>query len=165
MSTPASWLNDLALLPDLDPQQWQPMNHQHDSQRLSDAQLAPVLAALGPVSGWLCEPATITELRQQPVVLKQHPLAAELFAQAGDDPQPIRCWQLSHHGRDQWQLDSHSLQPCDAEQANCLGEHARHRHARRASAHLGYWRLWQADADGAPHCAIALLHAIDEVGQ
>lgn len=161
MSTPSAWLADLALLPDIEMHLWKHFKHEHQGQRLQADTLAAALSALGPVSGWLSEPSAITELRNQSIQPSQLPLNGEFFAQVEADGL-LQCWQLSHLGRGQWQLDSHRLQACAAEQANCLGERVQQLHANRANAHLDYWRLWHADDELSPRCAIALLCLIHE---
>lgn len=164
MTTPSAWLNNLALLPDIDMQHWKLFKHEHHSQCLQQDTLAPTLSALGKVSGWLSEPSAITELRNQPITPSQLPLKGEFFSH-GQSGESLQCWQLSHLGRGMWQLDSHVLQPCAADQANCLGERVQQLHANRVNAYLGYWRLWHPDVDQAPQCAIALLCTIDEIAQ
>lgn len=159
MSTPAHWLNDLALLPDQDMANWQPLQHQAETRHLSGDELATALAALGPVSGWLMCTGQVHRLHQQPVPATTGILSGEFHSTAGEG-QAQTCWQLSHQGRDQWQLHTHHIQVVPSGAANALGERISHRHVD--GGHLHYYRLWQPDNDQAPQCRIALLTGIQE---
>ena len=158
MNVITSWLDDLARLPGVEARRWQPLRHTHASTMLDATELGRALAALGPISGWLTEPARVRELHHEPIALVQRPLAGEFFAPAASGRQ--RTWQLASLPRDRWSLASHELETCDAHEADTLGEPVSHLHAQESGRRLEYWRLWQPDGEGAPECRIALLAAI-----
>lgn len=160
MTSVATWLEDLALLPDIDLKNWKSFRHEHRSRSLEGADVATALSDLGPVSGWLSEPSAVSELHDQVPTPTQRPLAGEFFASMEGGGHC--CWLLGYHGRGRWQLDEHTLLPCAAADANCLGQQMRLRHADRPGAHLVYWKLWQGDAEQAPYSSTALLCAIEE---
>lgn len=155
MSEITQWLADLALLPEMEIERWQPFRHQHERRQCGAAELPALLAALGEVSGWLVETGRVRELRRQPVEVQGLPLDGEFFR--GDSH-----WQLQHLGRDRWELHHHQLHRCAAHEASHLGEHVHQRHAD-GGCRLNYWRLWaRARADGLPQCELAVLFSIEE---
>lgn len=149
------WLEDLALLPDLAIEQWQPFQLQYESLTCGAADLPGVLRDLGEVSGWLTETSRVALLRDSRVELQNLPLAGEFF-------QGQRHWQLTQLPRGRWQLHQYRLTPCSADQATCLGESVVQLQAGERTGRLRYWRLWEKDQDQAPHCRTALLAAIEE---
>lgn len=151
------WLADLALLPDVAIEQWQPFRYSHDSLTCSQSDLPGVLRDLGEVGGWLTETGRVVHLCNASIELENLPLAGEFFR--GND-----LWQFTQLPRGRWQLNHYQLQPCPAGEANCLGESVGHLQTGQRNGRLRYWKLWEADSDNAPHCRIALLAAIEETG-
>lgn len=153
--TIARWLSDLALLPDIDAEAWQPFTYHHTGVLLQARELADALAALGPVTGWLTETGCVRRLHDEAIALKGFVLEGEFFRDTVH-------WQLSRAPRDRWQLNAHCVQPCSAAEATHLGQPVSHLLAGRAGARLHYWRLWTAGADNAPHCALAVLAGVED---
>ena len=160
MSTLQSWLDDLARMSGIDASRWKMFRHVHSAINLQADELDEALAALGPVSGWLVEPSAVRELQAQVISLQQRPLSAEFF-RAGPDG-GTQSWQLAYVPRQGWCLDTHTLEPCMSDDANCLAEPAWQLHAHRPGTRLAYWRLWKPDPSGAPACSIALLCDFEE---
>lgn len=160
MSIFQSWLDDLARMPGIDVDRWTTFRHAHSATSLQAGELDEALAALGPVSGWLVEPSAVRELQAQAVSLQQRPLSAEFFRRAPDGA--VQSWQLAYVPGQGWSLDAHMLEPCAADDANCLAEPAWQLHAHRPGTRLAYWRLWKPDPSGAPACSIALLCDLQE---
>lgn len=151
------WLNDLALLPDIDIQQWQTFLHSSETQTLGKAELEAALVELGSVSGWLTETSRVIELENQTIKLQHLPLEGEFFS---EDKNTHKHWQLTQLPREKWQLTRHEMQPSPANQANCLAQPVTHLHASDKNKRLKYWKLWTADKKRAPEANIALLTAI-----
>lgn len=150
--TIANWMADLQLLTPLQAQsQWRPMHLTSSSTLLSRDELNAWLAERGPVTGWLVTTGAATALMDQPVHLDTPLLEAELVA--GTDH-----WLLRKGRNNQWQLAHHRLQPAAEGDANALAEAVSHR--GRDNCRLHYWRIWQADEQGAPRCQLALLERI-----
>lgn len=160
MSTLQSWLDDLARMPGIDTDRWMTFRHAHSAINLQADELDEALAALGPVSGWLVEPSAVRELQAQAIGLQQRPLSAEFFRQGPEGA--MQSWQLAYVAGQGWRLDTHTLEPCTGDAANCLAEPAWHLHAHRPGTRLAYWRLWKPDASGAPACSVALLCDLQE---
>ncbi len=158
MSMIENWLADLVLLPEVDTARWRPLRHHQASRTLEAGALQEALAGLGPVTGWVTEPARVTQLDRQILALVQKPLSGE-FCQPGPDGGQ-RVWQLTCLPRGQWSLTEHQLAPCDAADANALGEAVSYLHADDSSIRLHYLRLWHADDEGAPACTQAVLAGI-----
>lgn len=153
MSTIKQWIDDLALLPELNQASWQPFRHSSETTTLERSQLNAALADTGTVTGWITETSRVVELTDEVIELKNLPLAGEWFS--GNNH-----WVLSQLPRGKWQLTHHQLQPCNADDANCLGQAVTHLHANSNEHSLLYWKLWQ-DTDFGPQAGIALLAAID----
>ncbi|KAI5911981.1 hypothetical protein PA01_00100 [Azoarcus sp. PA01] len=153
--TISRWLSDLALLPDIDVEAWQPFIYDHTCVLLQAGELADALAALGPVTGWLTEAGCVRRLHDETIALTGFALDGEFFRDTVH-------WQLSRLPRGRWQLNAHRVQPCSAADATHLGEPTSHLLAGRPGARLQYWRLWTAGPDNAPHCPLAVLAGIED---
>lgn len=153
-----TWMEDLALLPDVGDERWRPLRHHQTTSILGADMLQKTLAELGPVTGWLTEPARVTQLDCRAIDLMQKPLAGEFFQPMPDGGQ--RVWQLTCLPRGQWSLTEHHLMPCGSDGADTLGESTSHLHADDSAIRLHYLRLWQPDAESAPKCATAVLVGI-----
>lgn len=151
----ARWLTDLALLPEINAQDWKPFSCEYTSTALSADELAASLAALGPVTGWVTETGRVRRLQDEAIALDGFALDGEFFHGADH-------WQLSRLPRDRWLLHRHRLQPCAASEATHLGQPVTHLLAGQPSARLRYWRLWTAGPDNAPHCPLAVLAGIED---
>ena len=155
MSRIAQWLQDLALLPGIQPQNWQPFQYRHESLECGAADLPAVLRDLGEVTGWLTETGRVITLDKQFIELENLPLAGEGY-------RDNQHWQLTQLPRGRWQLHTHTLTPCPANQATHLGEPVQHLLSGGRNGRLRYWKLWSADDTGAPHSRIALLADLEE---
>ena len=160
MTEMTQWMADLALLPDIDMDYWQPFCHEYASQTCAREDLPALLGDLGKVSGWIKETGRVVMLDNEHIELELRPLAAEFF-------QGETAWQLSLLPGGRWQLHTHRLTACSAADATHLGERVEHLLAGKRGGRLQYWRLWgPAESDaadcGAPQCRIALLTGIKE---
>lgn len=151
----ARWLSDLALLPEVDAQDWKPFACDYACTTLGIEELADALAALGPVTGWLTETGRVRRLQDEAIALDGFALEGEFFRDTDH-------WQLSRLPRDRWQLHRHRLQPCAAAEATHLGQPVTHLLTGQPGATLRYWRLWTAGPDNAPHCSLAVLAGIED---
>lgn len=154
MSELARWHEDLKQLAIFDAEGWRLVHHSHERRILGREDLAPALAGLGAVSGWLLETGRVVEVHDSEVNLRGLLLEAECFA--GDEH-----WLLRHDHGDRWFMDVHSVRPCTADTANALAEPVVQ--LRRGGGVLHYLRLWTPDVDdgGAPVCRVALLDGMD----
>ena len=148
MSFVTQWMADLALLPDIEMECWQPFRHEHESRISAHEALSALLHELGEVSGWIKETSRVVKLDKVRIELESRPLLG-----------------LLPGGR--WQLHTHRLTACPAADATHLGERVEHLLAGKRGGRLQYWRLWDVEgADpaecGAPQCRIALLTGIQE---
>lgn len=153
--TISRWMSDLALLPDIDAEAWQPFTYHHTSVLLQAGELTDALAALGPVTGWLTETGRVRRLLNEAIALEGFALEGEFFRDTVH-------WQLSRLPRDRWQLNAHHVRPCSTGEATHLGQPVSHLLTGRPGARLHYWRLWTAGPDNAPHCPLAVLAGIEE---
>lgn len=149
------WLNDLALLPQINAEDWQAFTCEYACTTLRTDELADALTALGPVTGWLTETGSVRRLQDEVIALAGFALEGEFF-------RDNQHWQLSRLPRDRWQLHQHRLQACAANQATHLGQPVTHLLVGQPGARLRYWRLWTAGPDNTPNCALAVLAGIED---
>ena len=155
MSDLKQWLADLALLPDTDIAQWQPVHYRHSVEHYQRDGLGEMLAALGCVSGWLQTSGQVSWLDNEVMQLHEGapPLAAELFR--GDT-----CWQLQALPRGRWQLDIHVALP-EATAPTHLARTVRQLSVQPGQR-LVYWQVWGHSTEGAPECHTAVLRHFEE---
>ena len=157
----ANWMDAVAALQSTGLKELLPVIYTVEVSDLNREGIGEFLANLPSVTGWVCEPSSVSELNAEKIVLTQLPLSGEFF-QKDSDGKALQCWQLSHLGRNRWQVAKHTIQHANADTANGLSESVQHLHASR-NAVLEYKKIWQLDESGAPSAKVAVLVDIKEV--